>query len=130
MAQPAWTVIQWLQLIGFGAVAGAIGQSARTVVGLKKLDDGKDPGTALSDNIDASRLFVSILIGAVAGVLAASGTVHDLNSISPELFLGIVVAGYSGSDFIEGFMRKATSGGSGPKPDQPAKPVANDGAVG
>ena len=135
MPHPVVTALDWVELMGFGALAGAVGQSARTIVGLKKLNDGKDPNATLSDSIDTSRLFVSLLIGAVAGVLAASVSdiVKDLDNITPQLFMVVVLAGYSGSDFIEGFMSKATSPGSAGNPapaPSPAKAVVTDDAVG
>jgi len=113
---------EWFQLLGIGMLAGALGQAIRVIVGLKKTSDSAAPGTALADNIDAARLLVSLLIGAVAGALAATTTLTapgKLNSIAPEIFFGLMAAGYAGADFIEGFMSKTmpsiagASGGSG-----------------
>jgi hypothetical protein len=122
------TAMDWLSLVALGAVAGAVGQSARAIVGLKKANDSAPAGTTLGDNFDASRLLFSLLIGAVAGVLAGVGTVHDLDHISTELFLGLVAAGYGGADFIEGFMLKnmPNAGGDKKQPNKGQPAAAGD----
>ncbi|HMN86215.1 MAG TPA: hypothetical protein PKA74_09550, partial [Bauldia sp.] len=62
----------WIEVLVLGGLAGALGQTARTVVGLKKLND-----VANAEKVDpkdlfvASRLFISLTIGFVAGALAA-----------------------------------------------------------
>ncbi len=37
--QAVWTTFDWFQVVGLGALAGAIGQGIRTIVGMKKLND-------------------------------------------------------------------------------------------
>ncbi|KRE17908.1 hypothetical protein ASE63_01570 [Bosea sp. Root381] len=91
---------------------GLVGQGARTIVGLKKLHDAnatQPPGT--QDGFVASRMFVSLMIGFIAGVLAALVFgIRDLlgpAGFSLETLLGLAAAGYAGADFVEGFMEKA-----------------------
>ncbi len=77
MVQP-----DWRQFILLGGIMGAMGQGARVVIGLRKLNDevsakasaalatgGTPP--QIGDSIDVSRLLVSLLIGFIAGELAA-----------------------------------------------------------
>ncbi len=109
-----WDVGQWFQVLGFGAVGGAMGQGIRTVVGLKKVNDSATatPGNSFTDLIQPSRLVVSLVIGAIAGALAATTVLTDLSKIPLATFLALAAAGYSGADFIEGFMNREM-----PKPD-------------
>jgi hypothetical protein len=65
-----------------------------------------------------SRLIVSIIVGAVAGMLAAVSLVDDpvayQKDLTPEQFkqfvLVLVGIGYAGTDFIEGFVRNRYAG--------------------
>jgi hypothetical protein len=123
--QAAWNVTQWLNCIGLGALMGAVGQGVRTVVGMKKLNDtASDLGVAANELIAVSRIFISIFIGAIAGTLAAITTVKSLDHISIELIFGIAAAGYTGADFIEGFISRMT-----PNPDTQAAATAASNAA-
>lgn len=120
-AQAVWSTFDWFQIIGLGAVAGGIGQGIRTIVGLKKLGDTASGTTSsVADLIQPSRLIVSMLIGAVAGALAATTIIKDVLHVSAEQFFGLAAAGYAGADFIEGFVNRVSpptgSGGSGAAP--------------
>lgn len=119
---------------------GLVGQGARSVIGLKKLYDlnAVQPPDA-QDAFVASKLLVSLLIGFIAGVLAALALglekLTGAGGVNAEMLLGLAAAGYSGADFIEGFMAKtpaiaptpamaqtpAVAGGAG----QPVVPVAS-----
>lgn len=126
----AMPALDWFQLLAIGILAGSLGQSVRVIVGLKKASDTAQPGTTMSDNIDVGRLLISLLIGAVAGALAAITTLYkNLAAIAPEMFLGLMAAGYAGSDFIEGFMNKFMPNSSANPP--PTKGASYpDGAAG
>jgi hypothetical protein len=107
-AMVAHSVVGWLQIFGLGALVGAFGQGARMIVGLKKLNDAaSSANTSLSELIVVSRLIISLAIGAVAGSAAAIGTVDPDHAISLSVILGIAAAGYSGADFIEGFVSRS-----------------------
>ncbi|MEI9886164.1 MAG: hypothetical protein WDN08_06610 [Rhizomicrobium sp.] len=117
-----WTAFDWLQVLGLGAAAGAIGQGIRTVVGLKKVNDSAGGSSkTVADMIEPSRLVVSLAIGAIAGALAGTTIIKNLCGITPDNFFAIVAAGYAGADFIEGFMSRVV-----PKAD-PAKPAPQSG---
>jgi hypothetical protein len=136
----------WMQLIGLGAVLGALGQGIRAIVGLKKVQDAASTaGKSASDVIDPGRLLTSLLIGAIAGSLAAISLVGtDLNAtnqliISTAQITALIGAGYAGADFIEGFMNRVKGdpkspagseviGTGAPAPTLPAP--ATDDAVG
>lgn len=115
MAADGISIINWLQMMAFGGIAGSLGQMVRVVAGLKKMAEEADAkGETMSENMDNGRLIRSLMIGAVAGILAAastvgfivSGAVTVIEPITREAFLGIVAAGYAGTDFIEAFMTK------------------------
>jgi len=94
-----------LGYLGTGAILGAVGQCARVAVGLKKAAESSRAGRRGKHWFDWSRLFISILIGVVAGVLGAVGMWGA--AIDREFMFGVVTAGYSGADFVEGFIRKS-----------------------
>lgn len=105
---------QWLTLVSFGALLGAVGQMLRVVPGLKKLNDeshamGVDPRAAFS----AAKLFVSLLIGALAGVVGAiSLGVKPDDALNSGVIVQLMAIGYAGADFIEAFMQKQLPGGA------------------
>lgn len=104
MSDP-WIVLGKLLL---AALLGMVGQVIRVVVGLKKeSDQAAAAGKTLKQNFNAQELWVSIAIsvavGAVAGILSAL-TSGDITA--PKAMLALVGAGYSGTDFIEGFMKR------------------------
>src|SRR5208283_898713 len=92
------------------ASLGAIGQLIRVVIGLKKESDAAAAaGKKLSDNFNPQELFVSLaislMVGAIAGVLSAVATnTAAFDSKTLTAFIGV---GYAGTDFIEGFIKKA-----------------------
>ena len=91
-------VTHTLIFLMLGLVMGAVGQGARTVVGLRKAT-----GDPASGGLDARRLAVNLSIGAVAGTLGAVVLLGDDRDKS--LLLTLVVTGYAVVDFIEGFMQ-------------------------
>ena len=89
-----------------GGLMGMIGQGIRAVAGLKKMNDNaQSSGATSADLFIASRLVVSLLIGFIAGVIAAISVGLDkLINIDPgnlSTLFGIAAAGYAGTDFIE-----------------------------
>lgn len=134
-----------LIVLVLAGLLGMVGQGARAVVGLKKLHDSnasQPPGS--QDAFLASRMFVSLLIGFISGVLAALAlgieTLFDgagaAKNFNQEAILGLVAAGYAGTDFIEGFMEKAplpgvakkqttTDAGEQASPELPASPQSS-----
>lgn len=139
----------WMQLIGLGCLLGALGQGVRAIVGLKKMSDGaSDSGKSAASTIDGGRLLTSLLIGAIAGALAAIGLVGVAGNsehviVSASQISALLGAGYAGADFIEGFMNRAKGDpgvpagtevvgtGSGDATPAPAPaPTSSDQAVG
>lgn len=101
--------IQWIELLLLGGFAGAIGQIARVVVGIKKLgQEAAATGKTRTDLIEVSRLVISVVIGFTAGALAAMLVKVDLEHISVDQLLAFAAAGYAGADFIEGAMDSVT----------------------
>lgn len=103
------TIVSSSQLLGAlvaGGLLGMAGQGIRSLAGLKKMnDDAKAAKTSSSDMFSPSRFLISLIIGFIAGVLAAVAlglqkfTSFDLNQ--PSVLSGVILAGYSGTDFIE-----------------------------
>jgi hypothetical protein len=132
----------WLVLIVLGGLAGAGGQVARVVVGLKKMnDEASARNLDRGDLIDVPRLVVSLIIGFVAGMFAAI-VAHPVPAAGKALaldaqsFLGFAAAGYTGTDFIEGIMSKflpsaaSKASGANRASSQPNTPTMPDGALG
>jgi putative chitinase len=92
-----------------GGILGLIGQSIRVFVGIKKMYDTETETKKISQLMESQRLFISLLIGFIAGVLAsfALNIAGMTQGISNEVIMGIIGAGYAGTDFIEGFIRKS-----------------------
>ena len=103
------TSAEWLVFLALCALLGATGQAARAIVGLKKMrDDAASKGLDSFQEFRASTLAVSLMIGAVAGVVAGLA-LGSPDSIDQQFALGIMAAGYAGTDFIEGFMSREAS---------------------
>ena len=70
----------WMQLLGLGAMLGALGQAIRSIVGLKKLNDAvSNSSTTMSQAIEPSRLVTSLVIGAIAGSLASVSLIDNIH---------------------------------------------------
>lgn len=99
-----------LILLILGAILGSVGQGVRVIVGLKKMNDEalaekKSPQELMQTQQLLISLFIAFGIGAVAGVLAAVNNI-DTETISKSTIFAFLAAGYAGTDFIEGFMKK------------------------
>ncbi|WGM39137.1 hypothetical protein [Caulobacter sp. NIBR1757] len=131
---PPYDMYQWITLLTFGGLVGAMGQGARTAVGLKKLaQEAAVKEVGMTDLIAASRIFVSLAIGFIAGSLGGIGVVQKINQIQLHEVMAIAAIGYAGADFIEGFIgqiSKASRDGATPEAPPAAGADANDGALG
>jgi hypothetical protein len=96
---------QVLLALLLGGLMGMIGQGIRAVAGLKKMnEDAQSQGATSQDLFSASRLVISLIIGFIAGVIAASTMLTKLIALEPNdisILFGIAAAGYAGTDFIE-----------------------------
>jgi hypothetical protein len=120
-----FTAVAAIQAFGLGALLGADGQGVRVIVGLKKAaESAQAAGSTLKQEFDASQLLVSLLIGAVAGMLAALPFVSKVASLSNETLIALLGAGYACAGFIEGFMRKALPSAGGAPPAGGGAPPA------
>jgi ABC-type amino acid transport system permease subunit len=93
-------------LIGSGGLLGILGQGVRILVGLKKLSNSNVAAAVTGETTNefsGSRLMVSILIGFVAGAVALL-IKSGFKPVDIDLSIGmmILMAGYSGADFLEG----------------------------
>jgi hypothetical protein len=105
----AYSASAWFELMGLAALIGAGGQGVRVIVGLKKLSDAasSEPGKKTSDLLVPSQLTISLVIGAIAGGIAAATTMVPGAGISAQQLAALAAAGYAGADFVEGFMTRA-----------------------
>jgi uncharacterized membrane protein YeaQ/YmgE (transglycosylase-associated protein family) len=109
-----------LNYVILGALLGAAGQSARVIVGLKKLYESLKEKKEFKDEFCGAQLIISLVIGAIAGTLGAVAMMGQ--PVDKKLLLGLVAVGYAGADFIEGFMqtvlpkRGPSSGGTPTSP--------------
>jgi membrane-bound ClpP family serine protease len=90
-------------------VLGIGGQILRIVIGIKKLNENaKQQGLSTNDVFVTSKMVVSIMIGFIAGILAwVVATKWEADFFkNKQTILGVIAAGYSGTDFIEGIMSK------------------------
>ena len=85
------------------AFFGMLGQSIRVFIGVYKIVN--EEGTAkLKEKFNFAKLFVSLVLGAICGMLVWFVLTDDpLNRVATLL---LVSAGYAGADFIEGFLKK------------------------
>jgi hypothetical protein len=109
MNDEVWRVLGNVILAAF---LGVVGQLVRVVAGLKKeSDQASAVGQTLSARFSGQELFTSlgiaIAVGAIAGVLAA---IQGADLHNKATMLGFLGAGYSGTDFIEAFMKKSLPG--------------------
>jgi Transglycosylase SLT domain len=89
-----------------GGLMGLVGQGARVALGLKKMNDlANDQDLGWNDVFVASRLVVSLIIGFIAGVIAAIslGIENISTAFTPDMLTKLAAAGYIGTDAIEAF---------------------------
>lgn len=107
-----------LPLILLGAILGMCGQVVRLLVGIRKSKNEKGGNATLTDLVESKQLLIglliSLIIGGIAGVLSSLNV--DGTNLSDETILTILIAGYAGTDFIEGFIVNTSKGSSGPSP--------------
>jgi hypothetical protein len=99
----------WVLTLILGGILGMLGQGVRVVIGLKKMNESAaQEGKKFSERFEGSTLGISLLIGFIAGSLAMIGISDNLEVIKPskELIVTLLGAGYAGTDFIEGFIKK------------------------
>lgn len=92
-----------------GGLLGVTGQGLRVIVGIKKMnDEALQKGTTTKNLFVTSTLVISLLIGFFAGILATFSmtTFGDGTPLNKANMFALLGAGYAGTDFIEGFMKK------------------------
>lgn len=95
------SAVEQLAIVALGGILGAAGQGVRVIIGLKKLNDSQD---VLNYSRLLFSLFISFVIGGIAGVLAALNSIEAV--LDKTTAIAFLAAGYAGTDFIEGFMRR------------------------
>jgi hypothetical protein len=123
--------VQWLEVVSLGVVLGALGQGARTIVGIKKLNDYSEDAGSTAALVNGARLLISFGIGGVAGAFAAITLITDIgDNVAPQQLFAIAASGYAGSDFIEGFIGRISGSVPGSAPADRAAAISSDDAVG
>ena len=99
--------IQWITYIALGGLLGVLGQGIRVIVGLKKLKDkATEESVSFAQLFETRTLVLSLFIGFIAGALASLALAEPSKLPTREVLLGFMAAGYAGTDFIEGFVKK------------------------
>ena len=103
------TPVNVLAVLLIGALLGMAGQGARIIVGLKKVnDDAHQNEKTFNDVFVGKQLLLSLIyamvIGGITGIILGVDLVEK--DVSTKALLGIMAAGYAGTDFIEGFVNK------------------------
>ena len=116
-----------------GGLMGLVGQGARAAIGLKKMNDlAGDQELGWSDVFVASRLIVSLVIGFLAGVVAAItiGIDNISSAFTQDILIKLAAAGYAGTDAIEAFTASLGSPATtSTSQTAAAKPLSGAGAV-
>ncbi|MBX3519607.1 MAG: hypothetical protein KF835_06255 [Xanthobacteraceae bacterium] len=100
------TAAEWLYYILLGGVMGVLGQGIRATVGLKKVNEQADLEKLNFSNVFELPLFLtSIALGFTAGAAAALASYAPGMTIDIKFLMALAVAGYTGSDFIESFVK-------------------------
>ena len=100
---------------------GLIGQGVRAVVGLKNASAPANAPPGQATVFSASYLFVSLMIGFIAGILAGLAIFDQIaKGVDIKILLGIAAAGYAGVDFIENTFSKLVPNIGGPPAPHPA----------
>lgn len=108
--------IDWVLTLILGGFLGMIGQGIRVVAGLKKVNDqASAEGKTFGSLFQSSTLGLSLLIGFIAGALAIISVTGSMEVTKPtkDLIVIIIGAGYAGTDFIEGFIKKSLPAAQG-----------------
>jgi hypothetical protein len=96
--------------LGLGFLLGMAGQVVRAVAGLRK-HSGTPPSSGAGAELTPREAFngtqfaVSLLLGGVAGMLAVVVLWDKMNNLNKDTALGLLAAGYAGSDFLEGVIK-------------------------
>lgn len=103
-----------LTILIIGAMLGAGGQVLRVFIGWKKrFQEVGGDAAKFKESFSTPRLIMSILMGAVAGMLAIitkEGGLESQAKLTSDFLIAVMGAGYAGSDFIEGvFSQKSAS---------------------
>lgn len=102
--------LMW-ETLALAALCGVTGQGIRVLFGLRKIQSqASAEGRVASDIFTASKLLLSLCLGALAGLLAgitvaAQGAVVSLPDT--EQLVLFFLAGYVGSDILEGVVKAA-----------------------
>lgn len=109
-ALPTSEIISALLL---GGILGLVGQGIRAIMGVKKMREENANPALPSYDLNVSRLIASLFIGFAAGLLATLPFFDPKFTAGPDwsqqVILTLIAAGYSGADFIEGFLKNFLS---------------------
>lgn len=98
----------WLCYLTLAFILGVAGQLVRVAVGLKKMHD-KNLADDGKTHFDAKKFWISIVLGALAGVITAVVKWDGTNGpLGQEFVFTLMAAGYAGSDIIEGMVERWT----------------------
>jgi len=84
---------------------GLVGQGIRAAVGIKSSSTLQAQGATKDTPFEAAYFSLSLMIGFIAGILGGlainAGNFASIDLSKPTMLLGLMAAGYAGTDFIE-----------------------------
>lgn len=107
--QTTQTPLNIFIILLLGSFLGMLGQGLRVWVGISKANaDPANRDKEMKDIIETKRIVISFLYAFIIGGL--TGSLMALDGIDKvwdkNFMMGIITAGYAGTDFIEGFIHK------------------------
>jgi predicted chitinase len=117
-AAAASTPSSVLSILLLCGLMGLLGQGARAAIGLKTMTASAASAPNQQSEFNAAYLMISLMIGFIAGILA--GFVVGLDQFKQidlgnvKVLIGIAVAGYAGTDFIENSLSIVIPSGAKP----------------
>ena len=112
------------------AIMGMVGQGVRAAVGLKSAATLASQNPSLQTQFDAAYFLLSLMIGAIAGVLGgfSIGLIGKADLLDTKTLLSIAAFGYGGTDFIENVFTNLIPGAAKPGSNQTTTGNAPNGA--
>lgn len=103
------SAFDWITYLILAFGLGIAGQLVRVGVGFKKMHD-KALASGEKTPFDHKKFWTSIVLGALAGTITAIAKWKGTSQIEPEFIFTLMVAGYAGSDIVEGFIEGKLKG--------------------
>lgn len=96
----------WAYFLLISGAMGMMGQFVRAIGGAKKINDqAASLNASFGDVFEWTTFLTSMATGFAAGIIA--GLALRPSEVTSQFLLGVLAAGYAGTDFIEAFLKKS-----------------------